>query len=648
MSSMNAPKLWITPASPVVVDQITRLNTKADRLLADARDAATSMLGLSFSNSDLDPSFQWTQADMDAMLNALGPLPDVALGDWIEGLDLSAGDENFTFNQQLLDRLTERFPTLLVPTPPTAPEEPLVPADPGAPVEVPPPTRPTLDHYTAPEVDTDIPLPQYQDMTAAVPFPELRPITLPPVPTVELDQISFGGTRPEFEGALPEVADFVFDSEVYTPTFMSQIQQTVASMLGGGTGLPPDVEYSLFERAREREVELGERETDRTTNEWAAKGHRYPAGPHARRVDLARRDASYKISQINREQFIEHWRFQLTQLAAGLQTALAAEEVLLRVFADAEQRRFEAVKFRAELAVDVFNAMVSKYNADAGLFQAEATVYRERIQAEMAKVELYAAQLRGQQLIGELNAQDIQIFAERLRALQVNAEIYRTRIQAYTAQFEAARTKVELYRAQLESNNALVSVYEADTRAFVELVRAQQVREERFSTKASIYGKQVDAWKTRYEGMMTGFNAEMERTRLQRDAYVADSERLGAWIAGETGRVRALSDKYQAIATEIGARSELERTQAQVALEIARASIERYRAAAEMLLKNAEVKIQSGLTASSLLLRAHETATTTYAQLAAGFTSAANVNASIQDSSSASLSYNLSGELDIN
>lgn len=649
MSSMQAPKLWITPASPVVVDQITRLNTKADSLLDSTQLAVEGMLSLSFSQDDLDPAFQWSQDDLDALLGRLGPLPDADIDDWLKGMDLSAGDENFVFNQQLLARLAERFDGAFdLPPLPLPPAEPTVPADPGDPVEVPPPVRPDLAHYTAPDIDFDIPVPQYQDASAEVPFPTLRPITLPEVPSLTLDDLEFSATRPVFEGQVPDLADFQYENEVYNPTFMPQIQQTVARMLGGETGLPPDVEYAIYERAREREVELGEREVDQVTNEWAARGHRAPGGPLARRVDRVRQEASYKVSQMSREQFIAHWQFQLSQLAVGLQTALAAEDVLLRLFSEAEQRRFQAAQFRVQMATDIFNAMVSKYNADTALFQAEATIFRERIQAELAKLEVFNAQIRGQQLIGELNAQDVQIFAERLRGLQVSAEIYRQRIEAYSAQHEAQRNKIEVFRGQLEANSQLVNIYEADTRAFVEMIRAQQVREERFSTKASIYGKEVDAWKTRYEGALTGYSSHLERARLFRDVYAADSDRLGQWAGAESGRVGALSEKYRAIAAELGARTELERTRITAALEIAKAAIERYRAAADILAKNAETKIQAGLTASSLMLRAHETATTTYAQLAAGMTSAANVNASISDGSGASLNYNLQGELDIN
>ena len=645
--SMVAPGAYVTPASPTVLAQMARLNENADDLLVQTEEVVDQILGLTFSNVDLDPRFSFTQADLDALLAQLGPLPDFEIKDWTEGLDLSAGDENFVFNQTLLERLQERFPDLLLPALPDAPALPVEPADPGDPNDPTAPDRPFLETYTAPTLDMDIPVPEYTDMTAEVPFQELRPITLPPVPTIDLDSITFQGVPPVFEGTVPDIADFSFTPGVYDPTFIADIQTVVSDIFNGGRGLPPAVEDAIFERAREREIELSEREVDQIQNEWAARGHRYPPGPMHRRVDRARKDGSYKVSALNREQFVARWQLQLEMLRTALTTSLAAEEVLLRQFTEAEQLRFQAAQFKLQMAIQIFNAMVAKFQADASVFSIYAQVYRDQIQAEMTKLELYNAQLRGQQLIGELNAQDVQIFAERLRALQVNTEIYKARIEAYAAQYEAQNTKVSLYRAQLESNLSIVNLYEADVRAFGEMIRANNSKVERFGIKADVYGKNIDAWKARYDGLLTGYNAQLEGARMKKDAYVADSDRMGAWASAESQRIRALTDKYGAIAAEIQSRSELERTAYQLSLAIAQASVERYRSAADILLKNGEINIQAGLSAQNLYLRARETAATTYAQLAAGMTSAAGVQASISDQSSSGINYNFSGEIDV-
>lgn len=646
--SMVAPGSYVTPASPVVIQQMTRLNDLADDLLVQTEQVVDQILSLDFANVDLDPRMQFNQDDLDALIAQLGPLPDDELVDWAGGLDLSSGNENFVFNPTLLARLQERFPELLLPPVPAAPTLPTPPADPGDAPEIAQPDRPTLDYYAPPEL-VDAPVPVYVGDTATdVPFPTLRTIVLPPVPTINVDDITFAGITPIFEGQAPNLDDFNFTPGTYdNSAAFTQAQAALSDIFNGGRGLPAAVEDALFERAREREIELGERDVDQVTNEWAAKGHRYPSGPHSRRVDRARKDASYKVSQLNREQFIERWKLQLEMLRTALTTAMTAEEILLRQFLESEQLRFQAAQVQVNLSIQIFNAMVAKYQADAGLYSVQATIYRERINAELAKLEVYNAQLRGQQLIGELNEQDVRIFAERLRGIQINVEIYKANIEAYTAQYQAQSAKVDLYRAQLEANKNKVDIYESDVRAFGELVRAQTARDERFNVKANIYTSQINAWKAQYDGLLTGYQAQVEKARLTKDAYVADSDRMGTWATAEGGRIRALTDKYQAIATEISARSEVEKTRYQLSLALASAALERYRAAADILLKNAEINIQSGLTAANLMLRARETAATTYAQLAAGMTSAANISASISDSSGSSISYNFSGEIEV-
>lgn len=646
--SMTAPGGYVTPASPVVVSQIERLNSKSDYLLDRADSAINGLQRLSFSNVDLDPAFQFSQEDLDALIEQLGPLPDVDLTNWTAGLDLSAGDQNFVFNAGLLARLQEQLPEFLIPDVPAAPPVPDAPADPGDPTEPNAPERPVLTDYVAPDVDFNVPVPEYGDYTSEVPFPTLRTITLPPVPVVNLDDITFEGTAPVFEGIAPDPADVNFVNQTYTSTLLDRTKAAALQQMNGEIGLPPAVEDALFERAREREVEQGERVAQQANEEWAAKGFRFQGGPLARRTDRARFDAATKVSDIAREQLVEHFRAQVESFRNGVANAIALEELTMRLFAQAEDRRFQAVRLKLDMSLAIFNAMVSKYNADAGVFQVQAQVYRDRFSAEMAKVQVYSEQLRGQQLIGELNAQDVQIFSERLRGLQINADIYRARVQGYEARFNAIRAQVDIYRTQLESNNQLVNVYEADTRAFGELVRASLTRTERFTAKANMYGKQIDAWRTTYEGILAGHSAEVEEARLKRDVYASNTERLQAWASGEVGRIRALTDKYSAIAAEIGAKSDAERAKYALALSVAQASIERMRAAADILLKNGEINIQSGLTAANLMLRARETAATTLSQLAAGMTSAANVNASISDSSSSSIGYSFSGEIDVN
>lgn len=639
---------YITPASPVVVSQISRLNDKADDLLRNVDDALSALLSLSFSNTDLDPRFQFNDEDLQALLNQLGQLPNFDSNtDWLNGLTLSAGDAAFQFNPEVFQYLRQVLPDFDLTPLGALPPMPEAPSDPGEPDAIAAPERPTLPQYTAPNVDLDVELPEYQDFTSEVAFPTLRPITLPTPPTIDLSDVVFEGTRPVFGGTPPDIADFQFENEAYSPILMDRIKATVLDMMDGKSGLPAAVEEALFERAREREVELAEREVQQATEEWGARGYKRPPGRHDRQVDRIRREASNKVSQLNRDQFIEAWKIQLEQLRQALASAVAAEELWVRLHTANEDRRLQAARMRLDLALGVFNAFVQRFQAEASLFDIDARVFNQKFQAAQAKLQLYAEELRAKQIIGELNEQDVRMFAERVRALQTNADIYRARVEGVRALFETTRGKVDLFRAQLESNNVLAGIYETDVRAFGEQMRAQATRDERFKIKADIYGRNLEGWKTRVDALYQQQDNEVKIAGLRRDTFAANTERVRAFVDGEARRIAALSDKYQALAAEIGAKSEAERARYQLMLSIAQAQIERMRAAAEIMLKNGEINLQAGITAENLMLRSRETAATLLAQLAAGFTSAANVNATISDSSSSDLSYSFTGDLEV-
>lgn len=640
------PYRHVQPASPIVIHQMNRMNAQADELTYLATEAITGLQSLSFSNVDLDPRLVFTDGELQSMLDQLGEIPGAGDNDWLLGLDLSAGSQDFVFNPALLARLNEAAPGFLIPALPTAPALPEEPADPGDQGVIPAPTRPLLPAYDAPEVDLDIPVPEFTDYTSEVPFPTLREITLPTPPTLIIDEITFDGVRPSFEGTVPDVTEFAFTNETYEGSVVEEVKAAILNLLNGGNGLTPEVEDAIFERAREREMELSHRELEQVIGSEAAKGWRVPTGAMARRTDRLRMDARYKVSALNRDQFIEHLKIQIEQFRQGITAGIALEESLMRLFAGGEDRRFQAARLRMDMALAVFNAYVAKLNAESSMYSVDAQIYRDRLEGERTKLSVYAEELRAKQIIGELNAQDVAIFGERLKALSINAEIYTARVQGYSERYRAIEAQVSVYKTQLESNTQLVSVYEADTRVFGELVRAQQSREERFRIKGEIYSKKIDAWATQYRGLLDEYGAKVEGEKLKLGAFEADSSRLQAFIAGESGRIQALVQKYQAMATEIGAKSEVEKARYQLLLSIAQAQIERVKAAAEILLKNGEINIQSGLSAANLQLRALETAAQTLAQMAAGFTSAASVNASVGDRSDTSLSYTFSGDLD--
>lgn len=638
----------MTSANEIVVDQITRLNDLADELIDDTQDALAGLQTTLINTAELDPRLQWTDGDLTSVLGQLGTIQNPQLSeDWLDEVNLGDAGPEFVFSPQVLALIQQQLPDYILPAMPSFPAMPEEPSEPGEPAPLAPPSRPALPTYDAPDPTVDEPSPTYTDYTASVPFPTLRPITLPEAPTLQLEAIVFEGVKPVIDFEPPDAAQFNFAPGTYQPLMLTELQAAITRVLQGGTGLPDAFQNALFERAREREAELGLRTVDTVASEYAARNYKYPPGAMARRLDNARTEVDAKISQLNRDQFVARLTLEVEQFRAVIATAVGLEELWVNLFTTGERLRFDVARTQLEFALQVFNALVTKVNAEAQLYATEAQVYRDRLQAEETKVRAYAAELEARRIIGELNEQDVRIFVERVRALQTNAEIYRARVDGYVAKFREVDARISLFREQLGSNQTLANIYETDVRAFGEIVQAQKTRDERFQVRANIFSTKTEAKKIEYDAILAAYNQNFKVAELRRDTYVANSQRIQSMIAAESGRIEAVVSRYQAVAAQIAAKSDVEKTRYSLLLAYAQAQIERMKAAADILTKNGEISIQSALQAQNIMLRARETAATTLAQLAAGLTSAANVNASISNSYGNSISYGYSGELDI-
>lgn len=530
-----------------------------------------------------------------------------------------------------------------LPNAPAVPSgEPDAPGDPGESPNRNAPTAPMLNDYTAPTL-IDPEHPQFGDyINGVVPDPEFIEIVLPPVPTINLDAIQFTATPPEYRGPEIDLAEFDFQEREYDALLIEQTQAVIERIFDGGSGLPVAVENALYEQARERETESGERAVEQARDEWAARGYRVPAGPLLKQISRAREEADKRISELARTQFIEFWRIQLEQLRFAVTSAIQLEELWLRKFISSEERRLQAARFRLDLAIAVVNAYVSRLNAEAIVYQTEAGVFKTRIEAELAKLQVYSEQIRGLQLIGELNEQQVRIYSERVRAVLANVEIYRANISAFEALLRANVSKVDVFRAQLQAETDKVTRFEAEIRAFNGLLQGDNQKLERFRTLAQLYGTKADVWKTKYDVNRDVFNAEVELQRLKRDEFAANMERVRALLETERTRVTSLLEKYRTQAEITKTAAEVDISEGELKLREYLATLEQAKSAADVAIKVGETNIQSALQAANIMLRAKETASTTYAQLAAGITSAASASASI--SGNGSYSFNVSAQ----
>lgn len=614
----------IDSAFDQVVTQIQQLNQFADTTLSKAMSALDAIVGLQVP--ELTARGDYEDQDLDGVTrpSALPALENVSLQQTPDVPEFAARNVR----------------AVVVPGgEPVEPPDPTTPIFVDAPVLVDPalPTAPVL----APLGDA----PTYDDNAIGIPFPELYEITLPEVPTIDFSSVVFAGQRPVFTGQDLDESLFAYSDEAYVGQLTSDLRNNILAMLNGERGLPAAVEAALYQRAREREQEAIDRAIEEANEEWAARGFSMPPGPLNARADRLRQEGNAKISQLNRDQYIEAWRIQIEQYKFALAQGLAFEDLYVRMHIERQNRRLQAARFAVDLAISVYNAKVARFQAEASLYETDARVYRERLQALLAQVQVYAEQVRAQQLVGELNQQLVQVYSERVRTVLANVELFRARLDGYRTSIDAQRAVIDRYRAEIEAAQAVVATNTARVQQYTATISAESAKLDTFRVRADVYSSKVQAWAQRVNAAIETSRTDAQALAAEADAYRAQIGGIAAVLDKERTRIASISEnnqrRLQGYQAEIAGTTSYNST----LIERTRARIANAQANAEIEVQNANINVTNATNLYNLLVRGRETVAQVLAQLGAGAMSAANVGASISGSSgySTSVGFNYSG-----
>lgn len=489
-------------------------------------------------------------------------------------------------------------------------------------------------------------------------IPALPPIVLPDVPTLQALNLPDVPviTLPVFTGAPPlnnleaPQAQWSFTPEEYTSALLTKVTGQISTMLDGGTGLPPAVAQALRDRANVQVDNEEARSVQEAVEEFASRGFEEPNGILSRRVAMVRQDAQNRRNGLNRDIFIQEQQVAIENLRFAVTQGIALEGQLMQAHTEEMRLALAAAQFGRETAIAIFNARVSLFSAESQNFAIEAQVWRSQIEGELSKLEAYRAQIQAEQVRGEINMQSVQIYAERVRAVMVQADLYRAQMEGAHAQAEANRATTEAYRARVQGYAEEVRAYEVAWDAYRAQIGTNETRARVYELLENSYATRVSAWDRTQQSKIAQQNMALSQADL----------RLRAW----RGQLDAILGKYQAERERIGAlvsisgqKVDLYRAQATVEsvasdanLRVLQTGIERERARTEVELKNVELQINELVQTSNLLLEAKRTVATVGAQLAASSMSAVNFSAGIHSGRSQSQScdtnFNYSGAID--
>jgi hypothetical protein len=506
------------------------------------------------------------------------------------------------------------------------------------------PTAPVVNYGVAPTVPA----------IGAVPVPDAPDLVFPDAPAqLSLSLPTFGALNlredwldkldvmPGLELVAPTPYGYS-QNPAYASELLSELKSKLYLRMEGGTGLDPLVEQAIWDRGRDRETQIALANEQDITRQADALGFHMPPGVLAAQIRQAQQTYYDKLSGLSRDVMIKQAELEQQNLKDTIAATTQLESQLIDYSWKMEQMAFENAKTYAENALQVFNAGVEQYKALLAGYQTYASVYKDIIQAELAKVEVYKAQ----------------IDAEKAKA-----DINKSLVDAYKAEIEAGMAQVEIYRAQVGAAETLVQLEQAkigaageQIRAYVAQVNAETAKVEAYKAQVQADATKVDMYRTKAAAFSAKVGAQADRARAEISRYSAlyqakasEWEGYRAKVTTESERIRALGmqsasllDGYKAAATSVTAKAEMQ-------TKIWETQIKQYEAGQNIVLQTAKINADSLMTANNARLDASKVGAQVFAQLTAASLGMMNAQSGIQgsgsDNRSTSVSYNYDGTL---
>lgn len=431
--------------------------------------------------------------------------------------------------------------------------------------------EPVFDNLTIPDAPTPGAAPVFPTAPtfSAIPLPVKPTGQRPNLPNlVELVIPSFAFTplppfdeaSPEFEGS--SVSAVLQWSEVpYQQTILEEEMAVVRRMWAGGTGLPPEVERALWERAASREDVAVSRDISAAATEFSGRGFTLPPGMLVNRIDAIRTEGQLKKQALGRDVMIKVADTHIENLRFACQQAIASENVLIGLWNQMAQRGFEAAKVQLESELALLNAQVAIFNARQSAYQTAANVHKIALEERALELEKFKAELEAEVAKGQINEQRIKVFLGLYDGLKADAELYKAEMQGAQLESELQRNEVDKFKAGVQAVGELIQADKLRYDAYESRVKGETAKAQLLEAQGRAYSAYVSGKVARSEIDVKNQQAELQVLDLQLRAFLGNLERDKVQLQAETAAIQATAEAHrtntQRYTAEMGAKTAL-------------------------------------------------------------------------------------------
>lgn len=440
-------------------------------------------------------------------------------------------------------------------------------------VNVPLPTSPTLSFdpigdvtvpdFTVSPPGVDIPdapvfvappLP-VQPSINDIALPTAPSVTLPTVPSLSAINIPLAPSIiiPDFTSTLPP-DDLVTPTNVFS--FSEQPYQDILldaektklmnDLINGSYGIEPLDEINLWNRARDREVDVTLMEIDEAYRAPASRGFPLPPGDIAIVVERALQKQQEKLSSVSRDIAIKRGELYAETRKFTITEVRELETTLMNYWNSVQERGLNAAKATLDAVIAIYETVLKRYNARLEAYRTDAMVFEAKIRAASVQVEIYRSQIQAAQVTAEVQRIQVEIYNAQLRGVETTIEIFKTQMEAANIASEIQRTKIEAFRSLIDAYTAQIQGQVATQNAYEARIKGELAKVQVFEAQASAYNSQVEGLKVRSDIIIGKARAQWEQASVKIENFKGQLQGAELDLKGQLGIVSSNIEIFKA------------------------------------------------------------------------------------------------------
>ena len=416
--------------------------------------------------------------------------------------------------------------------------------------------------------------------------PTFSSVNLPLPPSVDIPSFTAGLPSEDF---LTPTNNFTFYEQQYSSALLTELQSKLLSDLqNGGYGIETADEQALFNRLRDREIELALTQLEEARRSAAARGFPLPPGQLQIVEQRAMQDLQNKNSTVNRDIGIKRSDLYVENRRFAMEQTKNLENILIGFHNSIQERALNAARATLDAAIQIYRAQLDRYNARLDAYRTEAQVFEARIRAALANVEIYKTQMDGARLEVETQKAQTDLYRAQLSGVEQIVSIYRARMEAAGVQAQIERTRLDSFRALIDAYQAQVQAKTSQMQMYEAQIRGELAKVQAFEVEARAYTARVEGLKARADISIANLRQETEQAKTQVEIYNGQIRQADLSLRAQVEEIQSKTNLYQADATVFSAAS-------QALAEAYRLEQQQNQSNKDLVIKAADVQIRNVL-----------------------------------------------------